>query len=63
MTLTVIAYRKMVPFERKMELEEQLKEAGNNLLNPQSSVDDSLMLLDVNEPHFILFLCCMTCLL
>ncbi|XVF74848.1 hypothetical protein PTKIN_Ptkin13bG0143900 [Pterospermum kingtungense] len=39
----------MVPFERKMELEEQLKEAGNNLLNPPSSIDEFLMLLDKVE--------------
>ncbi|XVF24675.1 hypothetical protein REPUB_Repub13aG0147800 [Reevesia pubescens] len=39
----------MVPFERKMELEEQLKEAGNNLLNLPSSIDDFLMLLDKVE--------------
>ena len=47
----------MVPFVRKMELEEKLKEAGNNLLNPPSSIDEFLMLLDVNDPLFILFLC------
>ncbi|XVE89162.1 hypothetical protein DITRI_Ditri19aG0128500 [Diplodiscus trichospermus] len=39
----------MLPFERKMELEEQLKEAGNNLLNPPSSIDEFLMLLDKVE--------------
>ncbi|XWS11713.1 hypothetical protein CRYUN_Cryun37aG0022700 [Craigia yunnanensis] len=39
----------MVPFERKMELEEQLKEVGNNLLNPTSSIDEFLMLLDKVE--------------
>ncbi|XP_022724566.1 uncharacterized protein LOC111281182 isoform X4 [Durio zibethinus] len=39
----------MLLFERKMELEEQLKEAGNNLLNPPSSIDEFLNLLDKVE--------------
>ncbi|XP_021298162.1 uncharacterized protein LOC110427082 isoform X2 [Herrania umbratica] len=39
----------MISFERKMELEGQLKEAGNNLLNPPSSIDELLFLLDKVE--------------
>ena len=33
------------------EFEERLKEAGNSLLNPPSSVDDLLDLLDVMSCH------------
>jgi hypothetical protein len=39
------------------ELEERLKEAGNSLLNPPSSVDDLLDSLDVMSHHpFHLFI-------
>ncbi|WRX26925.1 hypothetical protein QQP08_019412 [Theobroma cacao] len=43
----------MISFERKMELEGQLKEAGNNLLNPPSSIDELLFLLD--NPSRLIF--------
>ena len=53
--------------DSEIELQERLKEAGNGLLNPPSSVDDLLDLLDVMSCHplhlfkytciFICFVC------
>lgn len=42
--------------KREVELEEQLKDAGNLLLNPPSSVDEVINLLDVKIPPFVFIL-------
>lgn len=42
--------------KREIELEEQLKDAGNLLLNPPSPVDEVINLLDVKIPPFVFVL-------
>lgn len=39
--------------KREIELEEQLKDAGNLLLNPPSPVDEVINLLDVKISPFV----------
>lgn len=55
----------MAPFDREIEIEEQLKEAGNMLVTPPSSIDNLLKLLDVSDffffrfPRSLIFACSM----